>query len=62
MTERLDKVEDKMAASSAPADKSTPKTELSRDSFIVKSKRSKKFKKSAPMTSDSSSEKSDSPS
>ena len=39
--ERLDKVEDKMAASSAPADQSTLKTELSRDSFIVKSNSSK---------------------
>ena len=62
VTERLDKVEDKMAASSAPADQSTPKIELSRDSIILKSKSSKKFKKSAPMTSDSSSDKSDSPS
>ena len=59
VTERLDKVEDKMAASSAPADQSTPKIELSRDSFIVNSKSSKKF---APVTSDSSSDESDSPS
>ena len=62
VTERLDKVEDKMAASSAPADQSTPKIELSRDSFIVKSKSGKKLKTSAPMTSDSSSNESDSPS
>ena len=62
VTERLDKVEDKMADSPAPADQSTQKIELSRDSYIVKSKSSKKLQKSAPMTSDSSSHESDSPS
>ena len=62
VTERLNKVEDRMAVNTALAEQSTPKIELSRDSFIVKSKDSKKYKKSAHITSDSSLDESDRPS
>ena len=45
VTERIDKVEDIMAATAAPAEQSTPKLELSRDSFIIKARDSKNVKK-----------------
>ena len=62
VTERLDKVEDKMAATSAPTETSTPRNEFSRDSVIVKPKTSKKSKTFVPSSSSSSSDQSDSPS
>ena len=60
VTERLDKVEDKMAASPAPAEQSTPKIELSRDSVIIKPKSSKKSKTFVPTSSSSFLDESDS--
>ena len=58
VTERLDKVEDRMEASTT---RSTPKSELSSDSFLQSIKPVKKHKKSKVFT-DSFSDESDSPS
>ena len=59
VTEWLDKVEDRMETTSA---RSTPKSELSSDSFLQSIKSSQKHKKSRVFNDSSSSDDSDSPS